>query len=104
MTAGATSAVRSAHSPIRMSPTSPRRERRGADVRPWSTATRVLTNQPGTRITGVEYYDQKKEHQVQEASRASRLGGAESADSPQFGNRQASQGVCQFERPRRQIH
>ena len=76
----------------------------GADVRPWSTAARVLTNQPGTRITGVEYYDQKKEHQVQEASRASRLGGAESADSPQFGNRQASQGVCQFERPRRQIH
>src|SRR5467141_2655356 len=39
-----------------------------AEVRPLSTVTRVLTNQPGTRITGVEYYDQKKERQVQEAS------------------------------------
>src|SRR5207253_1352310 len=40
----------------------------GADVRPWSTAARVLTNQAGTRVTGVEYYDEKKERQVQEAS------------------------------------
>src|SRR5260370_28322857 len=39
-----------------------------AEVWPLSTVTRVLTNQPGTRITGVEYYDQKKERQVQEAS------------------------------------
>jgi choline dehydrogenase-like flavoprotein len=30
--------------------------------------TRVLTNSQGTRVVGVEYYDQKKERQVQEAS------------------------------------
>ena len=35
---------------------------------PFSTVTRVLTNQPGTRVTGVEYYDDKKQKQVQEAS------------------------------------
>lgn len=40
----------------------------GAEVRPLSTVTRVLTNQAGTRVTGVEYYDEKKERQVQEAS------------------------------------
>src|SRR6267378_3515729 len=40
----------------------------GAEVRPSSTVTRVLTNSQGTRVTGVEYYDQKKERQVQEAS------------------------------------
>jgi len=40
----------------------------GAEVRPWSTVTRVLTNSQGTRVIGVEYYDQKKQRQVQEAS------------------------------------
>jgi choline dehydrogenase-like flavoprotein len=40
----------------------------GVEVRPWSTATRVLTNGNGTRVTGVEYYDQKKERQFQPAS------------------------------------
>ena len=40
----------------------------GAEVRPYSTVTRVLTNQAGTKVTGVEYYDSKKEKQVQEAS------------------------------------
>jgi len=40
----------------------------GAEVRPWNTVTRVLTNTEGTRVTGVEYYDQKKERQVQPAS------------------------------------
>ena len=39
-----------------------------AEVRPFSTVTRVLTNQEGTRAIGVEYYDSKKERQVQEAS------------------------------------
>jgi choline dehydrogenase-like flavoprotein len=39
-----------------------------AEVRPWSMVTRVLTNSQGTRVTGVEYYDQKNERQVQEAS------------------------------------
>jgi choline dehydrogenase-like flavoprotein len=40
---------------------------RGAEVRPMSYVIRVLTNPAGTRITGVEYYDEKKERQVQEA-------------------------------------
>jgi len=40
----------------------------GAEVRAWSTVTRVLTNAKGTRVTGVEYYDQKKEKQFQPAS------------------------------------
>jgi choline dehydrogenase-like flavoprotein len=39
-----------------------------AEVRALCTVTRVLTNQQGTRITGVEYYDEKKQRQVQEAS------------------------------------
>jgi len=39
----------------------------GAEVRAWSTVTRVLTNAKGTRVTGVEYYDQKKEKQFQPA-------------------------------------
>jgi choline dehydrogenase-like flavoprotein len=39
----------------------------GAEVRPRSTVTRVLTNQQGSKIIGVEYYDEKKERQVQEA-------------------------------------
>jgi choline dehydrogenase-like flavoprotein len=40
---------------------------KGAQVRPMSTVTRVLTNAAGTRATGVEYYDGNKERQVQEA-------------------------------------
>jgi choline dehydrogenase-like flavoprotein len=40
----------------------------GAEVRPFAYATRVLTNTAGTRVTGVEYYDARKERQVQEAS------------------------------------
>jgi choline dehydrogenase-like flavoprotein len=40
----------------------------GAEVRPWSMVTRVLTNSQGNRVTGVEFYDQKNERQVQEAS------------------------------------
>jgi choline dehydrogenase-like flavoprotein len=40
----------------------------GAVIRPLSTVTRVLTNAQGSKVTGVEYYDQKKERQVQEAS------------------------------------
>jgi choline dehydrogenase-like flavoprotein len=40
----------------------------GADVRAHATVTRVLTNAQGTKVTGVEYYDQKREKQVQEAS------------------------------------
>jgi choline dehydrogenase-like flavoprotein len=39
-----------------------------ADVRGLSNVTRVLTNQAGTRVAGVEYYDAKMQRQVQEAS------------------------------------
>jgi choline dehydrogenase-like flavoprotein len=41
---------------------------KGAEVRAFSTVTRVLTNAQGTRATGVEYYDANKQRQVQEAS------------------------------------
>jgi len=40
----------------------------GAEVRAHATVTRVLTNGQGGKVTGVEYYDAKKERQVQEAS------------------------------------
>src|SRR5262249_53700564 len=40
----------------------------GAEVRPLSTVTRVLTDDAGGRVTGVEYYDRTGERQVQEAS------------------------------------
>ena len=40
----------------------------GAEVRAFATVTRVLTIADGTRVTGVEYYDAKKQKQVQEAS------------------------------------
>ncbi|HEY7244761.1 MAG TPA: GMC family oxidoreductase [Xanthobacteraceae bacterium] len=40
----------------------------GAEVRARSTVTRVLTNLQGSKVTGVEYFDDKKERQVQEAS------------------------------------
>jgi choline dehydrogenase-like flavoprotein len=39
-----------------------------AEVRALSTVTRVLTNQEGTRVIGVEYFDAQKQRQVQEAS------------------------------------
>lgn len=39
----------------------------GAEVRPWSTVTRVLTNQSGSRVTGVEYYDRDRKKQFQAA-------------------------------------
>jgi len=39
-----------------------------AEVRPFSTVTRVLTNPAGTRVTGVEYYDYNKQKQFQPAS------------------------------------
>src|SRR5207244_5096353 len=38
----------------------------GAEVRPLSTVTRVLSNAQGNKATGVEYYAAKKERQVQE--------------------------------------
>ena len=41
--------------------------KRGAEVRPFSYVTRVLTNPSGDRVTGVEYYDAKREQHVQPA-------------------------------------
>lgn len=41
---------------------------KGAEVRNLSYVTRVLTHAQGTKVTGVEYYDAKKERQVQEAN------------------------------------
>jgi choline dehydrogenase-like flavoprotein len=41
--------------------------KRGAEVRPFSYVTRVLTNGSGDRVTGVEYYDAKREQHVQPA-------------------------------------
>ncbi|MEI6724224.1 MAG: GMC family oxidoreductase, partial [Betaproteobacteria bacterium] len=41
---------------------------RGAVVKNGCTVTRILTNTKGDRATGVEYYDIKKQKQVQEAS------------------------------------
>src|SRR4029077_6821953 len=40
----------------------------GAEVRAHATVTRVLTSADAKRVTGVEYFDAKKEKQVQEAS------------------------------------
>jgi choline dehydrogenase-like flavoprotein len=40
----------------------------GAEVRPLSNVTRVLTTADGKKVIGVEYYDAKKERRVQEAS------------------------------------
>ncbi len=42
--------------------------RMGADVRTFSYVTRVLTNGAGDRVTGVEYFDDQRERQVQEAT------------------------------------
>jgi choline dehydrogenase-like flavoprotein len=40
----------------------------GAEVRAWSTATRVLTDASGDKAAGVEYYDRDGEKQFQPAS------------------------------------
>ncbi len=40
----------------------------GAEVRAWSTVTRVLTDASGNKVTGVEYYDRDHEKQVQPAN------------------------------------
>jgi choline dehydrogenase-like flavoprotein len=42
--------------------------RAGAEVRAWSTVTRVLTDASGAKVTGVEYYDRNHEKQVQPAN------------------------------------
>ena len=58
--------------------------------------TRVLTNAQGTKVTGVEYYDQKKERQVQEANVVvlAAWAATESAPAAQFGDRQAPKGLA----------
>ena len=42
--------------------------RAGAELRAFCTVTRVLTDQSGARVTGVEYYDDKHQKRTQEAS------------------------------------
>lgn len=39
----------------------------GAEVRAFSTVTRILTDSAGARATGVEYYDDRQQKQIQEA-------------------------------------
>ena len=41
---------------------------RGVEVRPSSYVTRIVTDAGGNRVTGVEYFDDKDQRQVQEAS------------------------------------
>ena len=105
MTAGAMSAVRSARSPIRSSPISAT-PARPAPRCARSTVTRVLTNAAGSKVTGVEYYDDKKEKQVQEASVV--VLAAWAAQNPRLMLNSATdkhpKGPRQFERPPRQIH
>jgi choline dehydrogenase-like flavoprotein len=43
-------------------------KRAGAEVRPWSAVTRVVTSTRGDRVTGVEYYDRQKQKQFQAAA------------------------------------
>ena len=40
----------------------------GAEVRAWSTVTRVLSDSSGNKVTAVEYYDRNGEKQIQPAS------------------------------------
>src|SRR4029077_20075903 len=40
----------------------------GAEVRAWSTVTRLLTDPSGNRVTGIEYYDRQHEKQFQPAN------------------------------------
>ena len=74
-----------------------------AEVRALCSVTRVLTNAQGTKVTGVEYYDEKKVRQVQEASVVvlAAWSGQNSAPLAQFVDRQALEGAQQFKRPRR---
>ena len=46
----------------------PQARKAGTQVRPFSYVTRVLTDAKGGRVTGVEYYDQKKQKQFQPAA------------------------------------
>ena len=88
------------------SPTSARPGRPAPRCARCSNVTRVLTNAQGTKVTGVEYYDEKKERQVQEASVVVLAAWAAQNSAPlaQLGDRQAPEGARQYQRPCRQIH
>ena len=77
-----------------------------AEVRALCTVTRVLTNQQGTRVTGVEYYDDKKQKQVQEANVV--VLAAWSAQNPRIMLNSATdkhpKGLANANWSRRQIH
>ena len=66
-----------------------------AEVRALCSVTRVLTNAQGTKVAGVEYYDEKKVRQVQEANVVvlAAWAATESAPLAQFGDRQAPKGL-----------
>ena len=78
----------------------------GAELRSFSTVTRVLTNEAGTRVTGVEYYDYQHQKQVQEASVV--ILASWSAQNPrlsvEFGDRQTPEGPFQRQRTGRPLH
>ncbi len=83
----------------------PEARKRGAEVRPFSYVTRVLTNGSGDRVTGVEYYDAKREQHVQPA--AAVVLAAYSAEIPRImlnsEDRQAPEGPVQQQRTGRQV-
>ncbi len=78
---------------------------KGAEVRPFSYVTRVLTNAAGTRVTGVEYYDDKKAASGAggKRRRARGLCLAEPAPAAQLAHRQAPGRPGEPLRPRRQV-
>ena len=79
----------------------------GAEVRAFSTVTRILTNEAGSRVTGVEYCDDKQQKQVQQAERgaARRCSLAQNARlAAQFGDRQACQRSRQRQWPGWAVH
>ena len=78
---------------------SARREKPAPKCARLSNVTRVLTNPEGTRAIGVEYYDAQERAPGAggERRRAGRVVGAKSAYPAQLGDRQASEGPCQFQ-------
>ena len=77
----------------------------GAEVRAWSTVTRVLTD--ATRQQGdggrVLRPEARKAGAARQRRGAGRVGRAESAPAPELRGRQARQRPRQFRRPRRQV-
>ena len=77
----------------------------GAEVRPFSYVTRVLTNGSGDRVTGVEYYDaQARAARAAGGDRGARcLCGRDPAHHVQLEDRQAPEGPVEPQRAGRQV-